>query len=110
MLENSLWRQYHTDKSIRDTLAAVYGCDIIQIDDNESELYAILKRHLTKKELRLFIMHEAGMSASVIANELKMDEIVFDKALQKTYGKIRSNKIQDSVRTIHVHKNSVSDS
>lgn len=109
MLENSLWQQYHPQKSIRETLAAIYSCDVVQIGDNESELYAILKRHLTKKEIRQFIMHEAGMSEAVIAKELKMDENVFDKAMQKTYSKIRSNKIQDSVRTVHANKNSISD-
>jgi len=110
VLENSLWRQYHTDKTIRETLAALYDCDIVQIGDDESELYAILKRHLTKKELRLFVMHEAGMSASAIANELKMDETMFDKAIQKAYSKIRSNRIHDSVRTINAKQNIVSDS
>lgn len=107
MLENSLWQQYHKQKSIRETLSAVYGCDTVQIGDNESELYAILKRHLTKKEIRLFIMHEAGISAVDIASELKMGETIFDKAIHKTYSKIRSNKIQDSVRTVNVKKSTV---
>ena len=108
MLENSMWQQYHTQRSIRETLAAVYGCDSVQISDNESELYAILKRHLTKKEMRLFIMHEAGISAADIASGLKMDKAAFDKAIHKTYSKIRSNKIQDSVRTVNVKKSTVS--
>ena len=103
MLENSLWQQYHADKSVRETLAAVYGCDIVQIGDNEGELYAILKRHLTKKELRLFIMSEAGMEEVKIADELKMDSAVFDKTKHKTYSKIRSNKIQNAVRNIHAN-------
>lgn len=96
-----MWKQYVTDKSIREVLAAIYGCDAVQIGDNEVELYATLKRHLTKKELRLFIMVEAGIEQAEIAAELKMDEAPFEKARHKTYSKVRSNKIQDSVRTIH---------
>lgn len=99
-----MWKQYMTEKSIREVLATIYACDAVQIGDNEVELYATLKRHLTKKELRLFIMLEAGTVQAEVAAELKMDESVFEKARHKTYSKVRSNKVQDTVRTIHSDK------
>jgi len=102
VLENSLWQQYPTDRSIRVTLAAIYGCDVEQIGDDEAELYATLKRHLTKKELRLFIMSEAGEEPAAIADELKIDGVLFEKSRYKTYSKIKGNKIQDHVRTLHI--------
>ncbi len=101
MLENSIWQQYHSNKTIRETLAGVYGCDPLQISNNESELYATIKRHLTKKELRLFIMNEAGSEPSRVINELKMDEAGFEKARHKTYSKIKGNKIHKEIRLAH---------
>ncbi len=98
MLENSIWQQYHTDKTIRETLASIYKCDVSQIGSDEGELYAILKRHLTKKELRLFIMSEAGVESSKIISELKLDETLFDKAKHKTFSKIKGNKIHKEIR------------
>ena len=56
MLENSIWTQFHTEKTIRETLAEVLSIDAVQISSDESELYAMIKRHLTKKELKLFII------------------------------------------------------
>ena len=101
MLENSIWQQYHSDRTIRETLAGIYGCDLSQISSNEAELYAILKRHLTKKELRLFIMNEAGSEPSKIISDLKMDKADFEKARHKTYSKIKGNKIHKEIRLSH---------
>ena len=101
MLENSIWQQYHSDQTIRETLAGIYGCDLSQISSNEAELYAILKRHLTKKELRLFIMSEAGNESSRIMSDLKMNEADFEKAKHKSYSKIKGNKIHKEIRLSH---------
>lgn len=102
MLENSLWQQYHTERTIRETLATLYGCAISQIADDERALYATLKRHLTKKEIRLFIMTEAGVDGQRIADTLKVKPEAYEKMRHKTYSKVRSNKIQDSVRFSHM--------
>lgn len=107
MLENSIWQQYHSDQTIRETLAGVYGCDAVQISSDEAELYAILKRHLTKKELRLFIMSEAGVESSKIIAELKLDEADFDKAKHKTYSKLKGNKIHKEIRLSPKRENEI---
>ena len=99
MLENSVWRQYHSDTTIREVLASIYDCDASQIADDENELYAELKRTLTKKELRLFVMLEAEVDSETIMNELGMDEEGLEKAMKKTYHKIR-NKVRPNLKTI----------
>jgi hypothetical protein len=94
MLENSIWQQYHTTKTIKETLADLHDCDPLHIGCSEGELYAALKSHLTKKELRLFVMNEAGADPMSIMSVLRMTDDVFDKAMRKTYKKVRSNKIR----------------
>jgi hypothetical protein len=94
MLENSIWQQYHTTKTIKETLADLHGTEPRHIGSSEGELYAALKSHLTKKELRLFVMNEAGADPLSIMSVLRMSDDVFEKALRKTYKKVRSNKIR----------------
>ncbi len=94
MLDNSLWRQYHSTKSIHDTLVTIYGCEDFDITSDEKALYASIKRRLTKKELRAFIMKEATVSDSVICNTLHVNEDELELMLRKAYRKIR----QDGMR------------
>lgn len=101
MLENSLWFQYHPNTTIRETLAAIYGCDALQISGDEGELYAELKRTLTKKELRLFIMSEADINREEIMRVLGLTEEELQKSLKKSYHKIR-NKIRPNVKAAKV--------
>lgn len=97
MLENSLWFRYFPETTIREVLAKIYGCDAAHIDDNEGELYAALKRTLTKKELRLFIMAEAETSAEAMAEAMEMDVDEVRKSLKKAYHKVR-NKVHPQVK------------
>ena len=98
MLENSLWHQYHPETTIREVLAAIYDCGAAQIGMDEGGLYAELKRTLTKKELRLFIMSEAGMPDAAIAEALGMEAEEFSKSRKKAYHKIR-NKVRPHIKT-----------
>jgi DNA-binding CsgD family transcriptional regulator len=93
MLENSIWRQYHDEMTIREVLAAIYGCDASQIVPDENVIYAELKRSLTKKELRLFVMLEAKRPETEIMETLGFDEEELAKARKKAYHKIR-NKVR----------------
>lgn len=108
MLENSLWTQYNPEKTIREVLAREYGCDAVEIGEDERELYASLKRHLTKKELRMIIMNEAGINSEQIATEVGLSDDAFKKAQYKAYRKIRQEKIRTEVRAAQFEK-SVSD-
>ncbi len=98
MLENSIWHQYLPETTIREVLASIYECDATQIAGDEGELYAELKRTLTKKELRLFVMLEAEVDGDTIANELGLEAEALEKAMKKTYHKIR-NKVRSHLKT-----------
>ena len=97
MLENSLWKRYHDTKTIRETLSAFYACDASQIAAGENELYAILKRFLTKKELKFFIMKEAGISDAEIMETLGFNEEELQKSSKKAYHKLR-DKVRSAIK------------
>ena len=98
MLENSLWLRYNPTKTMREVLARIYGCSAVEVNDDERILYASLKRHLTKKELRMIIMNEAEISADEIAVEVGMNTAELKKAQYKAYRKIRQEKIRHDVK------------
>lgn len=98
MLENSLWLRYNPTKTMREVLARIYECSAVEVNDDERVLYASLKRHLTKKELRMIIMNEAEISAEEIAAEVGMNAEELKKAQYKAYRKIRQEKIRNDVK------------
>ncbi len=98
MLENSLWLRYNPDKTIREVLARIYECSPVEIGEDERELYASLKRHLTKKEFRMVMMNEAGIGAEEIGAEVGLEGEALKKAQYKAYRKIRQDKIRREVK------------
>ena len=98
MLENSLWLRYNPDKTISEVLARIYECSAVEIGDDERSLYASLKRHLTKKEFRMVMMNEAGLSPEEIGVEVGMSVDELKKAQYKAYRKIRQEKIRREVQ------------
>lgn len=109
MLENSLWLRYNPDKTIREVLARIYECNAVEIGDDERELYASLKRHLTKKEFRMVMMNEAGLSADEIGAEVGLEGEELKKAQYKAYRKIRQDKIRLEVRASQTKEEIVSE-
>jgi len=98
MLENSLWLRYNPNKTIREVLARIYECSAVEIGEDERELYASLKRHLTKKEFRMFMMNEAGLSEQEIGKEVGLEGEELKKAQYKAYRKVRQDKIRQEVK------------
>lgn len=98
MLENSLWLRYNPTKTIREVLTRIYECDAVEISDDERDLYASLKRHLTKKELKMVMMNEAGLSSKEIASEVGLSTEDLKLAQHKAYRKIRQDKIRNEVK------------
>lgn len=98
MLENSLWLRYNPTKTIREVLARLYECSAVEIGDDERALYASLKRHLTKKEFRIVMMNEGGLSVDEIGAEVSLSGEELKKAQYKAYRKIRQDKIRLEVR------------
>ncbi len=97
MLENSVWKQYHDKKTIHNALVAIYKCEDFEIINDEKFLYATLKRRLTKKELRAFIMKEAGNEDSVIADALHVNKDEIELIVRKAYRKVRQDEIHNNV-------------
>jgi len=97
MLENSLWYKYCPTKTIQEVLAALYDVDAEQIGGDENELYAILKRQLTKRELRLFIMKESGALESEIKEQMQLNDDEYANIIKKSYRKFRIDKLKNSI-------------
>jgi hypothetical protein len=97
MLENSLWHKYCPNKTIQEVLAALYEVDAEQIGGEENELYAILKRQLTKRELRLFIMKESGLLDADIKEQMQLSDDDFEGIIKKSYRKFRIDKLKNSI-------------
>ena len=103
MLENSVWKRYHEEKTINETLFALLNFEEGYINDDEVLLYNIIKRLLTKKELRTFIMLEAEIAQDEIMKELSIEtNDDFEKMKKKAYGKIRGNKFAQEMKNTHV--------
>jgi hypothetical protein len=99
--------RYNPDKTIREVLARLYECNAVEIGDDERELYASLKRHLTKKEFRMVMMNEAGLSPEEIGAEVGFEGEELKKAQYKAYRKIRQDKIRLEVRASQSKEESI---
>ncbi len=106
MLENSVWKQYHSEKTIHEVLVAFYKSENEEIIEDESLLYASIKRRLTKKELRGFIMKEAGIDEASILETLSLDNEALEKLLRKAYRKIRQDDMRNEVTILSKNLNS----
>ena len=98
MLENSVWKQYHDSLTMREVLAKLYEIDPAIIIDDEQELYALLKRKLTKKELRLFIMDSANVADGQMMAYFEVDAEALSNMKDKLYKKMRQDKLRYPVR------------
>ncbi len=98
MLENSVWKQYHKDMTIREVVSKFYAVDPTMIIDDEQELYALLKRKLTKKELRLFTMDSADVSEGEMMSFFEVEGQELATMKEKLYKKMRQDKLRYPVR------------
>lgn len=98
MLENSVWKQYHKDLTIREVISKFYDVDPTMIIDDETELYALLKRKLTKKELRLFAMDSANISDGEMMSFFEVNSEELATMKDKLYKKMRQDKLRYPVR------------
>ncbi len=99
MLENSIWFKYNGEKSIRATMAEFYKCETSSISNNEVELYNILKKNMTKRELKLYVLEVAGFDDAAIQKEMGIeDEKVLEKLKHTSNRKMRQDKIRQAVK------------
>jgi len=106
MLENSIWFKYNGEKSIRATLAEFYKCETSLISNNEVELYNILKKNMTKRELKVYILEVAGFDDAAIQKEMGIDdEKVLEKLKHTSNRKMRQDKIRQAVKSLESDDN-----
>lgn len=99
MLESTVWRQYNPENNFRELLAEFTHIDVIDLIEDEKELYGVLKSKLTKKELKLFAMDSANIDTQQIKSEFKYNDEELEKAKYKLYKKFKQDKTRLSFRT-----------
>jgi hypothetical protein len=105
MLKNSVWRQYHDENNFREKLSEFCKLDVIDLIEDDKELYGVLKAKLTKKELRLFAMDMANMDDEALKEAFDYSDEELEKAKFKLYKKL----IQDKTRLAFRQSNSLVD-
>ena len=98
MLESTVWRQYHNENNFREKLAEFCRLDVLDLIEDDKELYAALKAKLTKKELKLFAMDTAGIAQEAIKTEFSCNDEELEKAKFKLYKKLIQDKTRLSFR------------
>ena len=98
MLESTVWRQYNDENNFRELLAEFTHIDIIDLIEDEKELYGVLKAKLTKKELKLFAMDSANIDEEQIKKEFAYNDEELEKAKFKLYKKFKQDKTRLSFR------------
>jgi hypothetical protein len=94
VLENTVWRQYHSENNFRDKIAKFCKLESVDLIEDDKLLYSVLKSKLTKKELKLFAMD----CANTPDDELKKEFAYDDEALEKAKFKLYKKLIQDKTR------------
>ena len=98
MLESTVWRQYNDENNFRELLSEFTHMDILDLIEDEKELYGVLKAKLTKKELKLFAMDSAKIDDQKIKNEFSYSGEDMQKAKFKLYKKFKQDKTRLSFR------------
>ncbi len=98
MMENTLWRQYNSKNNYRELLAKFTDLDILDLIEDDKELYGVLKAKLTKKELKLFAMESADLDNQKIKSEFSYNDEELEKAKFKLYKKFKQDKTRLNFR------------
>ena len=98
MLESTVWRQYNDENNFRELLSEFTHIDILDLIEDEKELYGVLKAKLTKKELKLFAMDSAKIDDEKIMSEFSYSGEDMQKAKFKLYEKFKQDKTRLSFR------------
>jgi CRISPR/Cas system endoribonuclease Cas6 (RAMP superfamily) len=66
---------------------------------SEDEIIEILKKRLTKKEFKYYMMRLEGISKELMQKELKSDEARFDEIEKTTIKKLNAEKLKYELST-----------
>lgn len=92
----NLWKQFNAERSLGETLNSLYGFSLPTGSDRE--LYEAIKRHLTRRELKCFVMGCSGETVAEIAAETGTDIAGVEAMQDKIAKKFRRPKLGDELR------------
>jgi len=91
------WEQECAERSLNERLSEIINNKDISILDNDNELFRVLKRHLTRKELHAFCMREGGKTDEDIAQRVSVKTEDVELLLKKALRKIKQSKVTSEV-------------
>ncbi len=83
----NLWEKYNPETSLAAVVAAYSGMRLETAE--EKQLFALLKRHLTRRELRCFVMAEGGAEIAACADAAGCEPDEALRLLDKARSKLR---------------------
>ena len=94
----NLWEQYNAGRTLGTVLGEITELPLWQCGNKT--LFEALKRHLTRRELRCFVMDEGGLPGDAIAAETGLSAEAMQKTLHKARKKLRQPKLQQEFRAL----------
>lgn len=91
------WEQECGEKSLHETLVKIINNQDVEILDDERELFRVLKRHLTRKELHAFCMKEGEKSDEDIAERVSVKLEDVELLLRKAMRKLKQAKVTNEI-------------
>ena len=91
------WEQECGDKSLHQTLSTIINNSDVKIMNDEKELFRVLKRHLTRKELHAFCMNEGGRPSEEIAERVSVKAEDVALLLRKAQRKLKQAKVSKEI-------------
>jgi hypothetical protein len=94
----NLWERYNEEQLLGATLSELTGLPLMQCE--EKTLFEVLKRHLTRKELRSWVMARGGADTAAISAETGLNDEEIGKAVHKAAKKIRQPKLRSEFQQL----------
>jgi DNA-directed RNA polymerase sigma subunit (sigma70/sigma32) len=91
------WEQECGERSLQERLSEIINNKDVSILDNDNELFRVLKRHLTRKELHAFCMREGGKTDEEVAQRVSVKSEDVELLLKKALRKIKQSKVTSEV-------------
>ncbi len=91
------WEQECADKSLHATLVKILNNQDVKVLEDEKELFRVLKRHLTRKELHAFCMKEGQSSDEAIAERVSVKIEDVPLLIKKAMRKIKQAKVSKEI-------------
>jgi len=91
------WEQECGEKSLHETLVKIVNNADVSIMEDDKELFRVLKRHLTRKELHAFCMKEGNKSDEDISQRVSVKIEDVELLLRKAQRKLKQAKVTKEI-------------